>query len=250
MKSRNSKHPFLIEVGADPSYGKKIVHDAVMGSLEKITFDDEFDNVDSLEKWCRKFGKNKGITVTPKIDGLAVRLVYNNGVLVMAATRGNGMIGQDVTDNIKHIESIPNTIKYKNYVEIRGEIYMKKSVFHMIRDKMIANGEDAPANPRNMASGSLNQKDPYGTAERPLHFFAYDVRGIKNWADYEIDAVESFSVLIPELDYVQTKLLETPNKETLKSFIQKWNDNRPILNYQIDGLVFSANDFKTQRDYG
>jgi DNA ligase (NAD+) len=248
LKSRDPEHPVLAEVGADPSYGKKVAHDDIMGSLEKITYDDDEGNLTELLEWCDRYGHEDGITVTPKIDGLAVRIVYSDGKLVLAATRGNGEIGQDVTDNVKAIESIPNTIVLKQYVEIRGEIYMKKSTFDTLRADMIAHGEDAPANPRNMASGTLNQKDPEETAKRPLHFYAYDVRGIDDWALTEIGSAGHFKDMIPELEYVPTEYLDS--KSETKKTIKEWEEKRSELDYQIDGLVFSANSFETQKRYG
>lgn len=254
MKNRDPEHEVLAEVGADPSYGKKIAHDNLMGSLDKITFDDEDDNITELVEWASKYGNVSGCTLSPKIDGLAVRLVYNDGKLILAATRGNGTIGQDVTDNVRQISSVPNEIEYKGYVEIRGEIYMKKSVFKDLREKMIAAGEKAPANPRNMASGTLNQKDPKETGKRPLHFFAYDVREIDSWADTEMEAVKKFEELLPEFNYVPTEFVDISDSKSVELALQaaicNWDEGRTELDYQIDGLVFSANDIATQKKHG
>jgi len=255
MKSRNPEHAVLAEVGADPSYGKKIAHDEVMGSLEKVTYDnEEEDTIDGLIEWCHKYRRPAGISATPKIDGLAVRLVYNDGKFVQAATRGNGMIGQDVTDNVLQIISIPNTIAHKGYVEIRGEIYMKKSVFKKYRQEMIDAGEKKiPANPRNMASGTLLQKDSTKTATIPLHFYAYDVRGLdEDWAATESEAAKKIGSIIPEISYVPTTHFENADfvDVAIFKFIQDSEKNRDSLDYQIDGLVFSANSFEIQKKYG
>jgi len=248
MKSRNPEHPVLAEVGADPSYGKKVAHDEIMGSLDKVSYDNEEDDtIEELNTWIDTYGPV--VTVTPKIDGLAVRLVYDKGRLVQAATRGNGSIGQDVTDNVLIIKSIPSEIEYDDYVEIRGEIYMKKSVFKTYRQEMIDTGERVPANPRNAASGILNQKDPKKTARCPLHFFAYDVRGLEEgWAETEIDASTAFNDLIPEIDYVPTDLIKISKGRMVA--IKKWESDRETIDYMIDGLVFSANEFSVQKKHG
>jgi DNA ligase (NAD+) len=248
MKARDSEHPVLAEVGADPSYGKKIAHDEVMGSLDKVTYDSEDeDTIRELEKWIETYGPV--VTVTPKIDGLAVRLVYSEGKLIQAATRGNGAIGQDVTDNVREIVSIPNEIEFDDYVEIRGEIYMKKSDFRDFRQAMIDAGEKKiPANPRNAASGILNQKDPKKSARVPLYFFAYDVRGIDGWAETEIDASVAFNDLIEEIEYVPTDLVKAPRGRMIA--VKKWEDARDTIDYQIDGIVFSANEFEVQKRHG
>jgi len=248
MKSRNPEHAVLAEVGADPSYGKKVAHDDVMGSLDKVSYDNEDeDTIEELTEWANTYGPV--VTVTPKIDGLAVKLIYDKGRLIQAATRGNGSIGQDVTDNVFEIRSIPSEIEYDDYVEIRGEIYMKKSVFTTYRQEMIDAGDRVPANPRNAASGILNQKDPKKTARCPLHFFAYDVRGLEEgWAETEIDASTAFNDLIPEIDYVPTELIKITRG--LIVAIKNWESERRAIDYMIDGLVFSSNEFSVQKKYG
>ena len=117
-----------------------------------------------------------------KIDGLAVSLIYENGVLVRAVTRGDGKVGEDVTQNVKTIESIPLNLYSSNHpiiqsstIEIRGEIFMKKSVFNELNTKYKEEGKPLLANPRNAAAGSIRQLDSKLTASRKLSFIAYDV---------------------------------------------------------------------------
>lgn len=248
MKSLDPEHPVLSEVGADPSYGKKVSHDSLMGSLEKVTYDEdsEEDSISDLTRWMEKFDSD--FIVTPKIDGLAVRIVYSEGKLVLAATRGNGLIGQDVTDNVREIVSIPDVIEYKEYVEFRGEIYMKKSVFNKLKNDMIEKGEDKiPANPRNMASGALNQKDPKETGKHNLNFFVYNLRTLESMGETEEEIFMNFNKYFPEFDYVPTQYLNI--LDTLDT-IHTFEKSRNSVDYQIDGLVISVNSLETQKKYG
>jgi DNA ligase (NAD+) len=175
LKRIDPDNAVLKEVGATLSYGRKVKHSSLMGSLDK-----EISAAD-VETWYEKYSQNtkgyNGIVVTPKIDGLAVRLNYKDGVLVEAATRGNGTEGQDVTDNIKAISSISKQIPTLHGldVEVRGEIYMKRSVFYDLLSEAGLAGGRALANPRNAASGSLMAKDPKVTASRSLSLLVYDV---------------------------------------------------------------------------
>jgi DNA ligase (NAD+) len=241
LKEINPNHSVLLDVGASPSYGEKVKHSSIMGSLNKIHYVKGEDPYQEIKDWSKKFRSN--IFFSPKIDGLAVRLEYNNGKLIMAATRGNGIIGQNVTDNVKYIKSIPNEIAYKKHVEIRGEIYMKKSVFKEVSQKMIENGEKAPANPRNMAAGTINQKDPKETAKKPLDFFAYDVIGNDFWGETEIEKRTKFEERIPNIDFVDILDFDS-------YYVKVWFSNRDMLEYQIDGLVFFVNDLSEQKKLG
>jgi len=253
LKALNPDHPVLAEVGADPTYGKKIKHPEVMGSLNKATYDEK-GTLRELTKWMKSC-KTTHFTVSPKIDGLAVRLVYENGNLVLAATRGNGKVGQDITDNVKEIESIPNTIAYTDStIELRGEIYMRKSAFKEFQKIEIAKGKKPPANPRNAASGAVNQKDPKITGTRPLEFFCYSVSpkdafvteiGMHDWVVHNL----------PGIMFVNTTPIEIPDygKEAAKLLaveIETWEEVRDDIDYCIDGLVFSVKNMKQQNDMG
>ena len=251
MKDVGPDHEVLSEVGADPTYGKKVTHPALMGSLDKATYDeDEIYGISELIAWVVKVAAKGIVICVPKIDGLAVRLVYKKGKLILAATRGNGTVGQDVTDNVKNIESIPNEIPDFSG-ELRGEIYMKKSDFKALRDKMIEDGKKVPANPRNMASGTLNQKDPKKTARHPLYFFCYDIT---------LDNGESFSSedykweytnkRLPGIEFVDLTILNNTRKESLLEQINRWEKDRDSLDYNIDGLVFLINDVALMDELG
>jgi DNA ligase (NAD+) len=232
LEKLDPNNPTLKKVGSDPSYGKKVKHPEVMGSLNKV------NSIEDFMKWYSNY-EDYPIILTPKIDGCAVRLIYEKGKFVQGVSRGNGEIGQDVTDNIKNTK-IPKKLLLKESVEVRGEIYIKKSDFNKhATDK---------ANPRNAASGNLNQKDPNKTLQIPMYFFCY---GIQNKSMEESD----------RLYYAEEKLgfnvvgMETfpPNtkRETFEKSIEKWeNEIRQKLDYEIDGLVFSIDNNEIQNEVG
>ena len=220
-------------VGA-PSYGKKVTHSQRMGSLDKDTDPAKISN------WAVKYTTGK-LVLTPKIDGLAVTLKYENGKLIAAATRGDGLIGQDVFDNVKFIDSIPKTIKYKIPIEVRGEILMYKSVFN----KHIESGVDGLANPRNAASGSLMAKDPQITKDRKLSFICYDV--IHPGFETEMQKLTWIKDILPEFTCIQFQEIEVFEFNDLQV---KWSAMRSSLDYEIDGMVVALNSIRDQEEAG
>ena len=222
-------------IGA-PSYGNKVTHSQRMGSLDKDT------DINKIIEWANKYTKGV-LVVTPKIDGLAITLHYNDGKLVSAATRGDGLVGQNVLDNVRVIDSISKTISYKFPIEIRGEILMYRSTFKAL----IEAGVKDLANPRNAASGSLMAKDPQITKDRNLSFLCYDVLGPKL----------KFSSEEAKLDWIEKALSEfsrvaahTMNLNEIETVVKYWEHNRPTLNYDIDGLVFALNNITDQEEAG
>ena len=146
---------------------EKVKHDVPMGSLTDVF------SFDELEAFYNKNGK-MDYSVEPKIDGLSVSLVYDNGQLMRGATRGDGLVGENVTENIRTIMSIPLTIDYKGHLEVRGEVYMPREAFFKINEGR--NEKDQFANPRNAAAGSLRQLDSKITAQRKLDIFFFNVQ--------------------------------------------------------------------------
>ena len=136
------------------------------------------------------------VTAEPKIDGLSMSLLYEDGVLVRAATRGDGAQGEDVTANIRTLKDVPEKLKGKNHparIEIRGEVYMTMKEFEAFQAAEVAAGRKKPANPRNAAAGSVRQKDASITAGRPLRFFAYTWGFVSEpFAKTQMEAVEAF----------------------------------------------------------
>jgi DNA ligase (NAD+) len=220
-------------IGA-PSYGKKLTHSQRMGSLEKDT------SVDKIIEWAKKYTKGN-VVVTPKIDGLAVRLNYANGLLIEAATRGDGLIGQDVLDNVKMIDSIPKTIRYKLPVEVRGEILMLRSVFN----KHVELGVDDFANPRNAASGSLMAKDPQLTKDRNLSFICYDA--IHSGFTSEAQKLSWIKDVLSEFSCIDFQEINVNNFGDVAT---RCEAARPLLDYDIDGLVIALNSILDQEEAG
>ncbi len=174
-----------------------------------------------------------------KIDGLAVELIYENGVLNMGSTRGDGNVGEDITQNLKTINSIPLSIESKEEVIVRGEVFLTKKEFEKINELQRKKGLPVYANPRNIAAGSVRQLDPKITASRHLDFFAYDL--IDNFE--KITTHEQKHKILKELGFKINK----NNKycKTLKEifeFHSYWQKNREKLDYEIDGIVVLAND--------
>src|SRR5215210_8928287 len=168
-------------VGATPSDRfRKVEHPAPMGSLEKVTTDE------GLLKWADDIRKRLdsdepvAYVIEPKIDGSAVSLVYESGALVRGATRGDGFTGEDVTQNLRTIKSIPLRMRLAGeqaplQLEVRGEVYLPISAFNRLNERLAAEGKKTAPNPRNAAAGSLRQLNPQITAERDLSIWTYGV---------------------------------------------------------------------------
>ena len=240
LTSLDPDNEILKAVGAI-AHGTKVKHNTVMGSLSKVKTQDD------LEKWTSGGGSASKFSVTPKIDGMAIRLNYYKGKLVQAATRGDGAKGTDVTENVKLIASIPNETDQGFSGEIRGEVYMKKSVFKELNEQ----GFDL-TNTRNAASGSVMQKDPRETAKRRLDFFAYDI--IYD-ADCEtkqtfIHEAEKFWALsaLSGFEVVPARALDL---DKVDAYLYDWEHNkREQLDYNIDGMVLGYSLLETQEDAG
>lgn len=184
-----------------------------------------------------------------KIDGLAISLIYENGLLKTGATRGNGTIGEDITENLKTVHSIPLSLSQPISIEARGECYMPKKSFANLNKLRAENGDELFANPRNAAAGSLRQLDPKIAASRNLATFIYSMGG--NGEDY---GLESHS---DTLDYMEELGFETNKErrncqsiEEVLNYIEEWTEKRPSLTYEIDGIVIKVNRFDQQQELG
>jgi len=224
---------------------KKIQHEGRMTSLN-----DAFDEED-FRDWFKRlenfFGAkiNSGFYCDLKMDGLAVELVYENGFLKTGSTRGDGKVGEDITENVKTIESIPLKLRgdYPARLVIRGEIFVTKKEFERVNKNNEKRGEKAFANPRNMAAGTLRQLDPKTTASRKLSFFSYGIygEGSEHWRKYpshkaEYESLLSYGVPVnPE-----GKVVRSP--EEVENFKKQIEKKRERLPYEIDGIVVTVND--------
>jgi DNA ligase (NAD+) len=187
-----------------------------------------------------------------KFDGLAISLRYDDGHLAVAATRGDGEVGEDVTRNIHTIRAIPRrlrTDKPPRALEIRGEVYMSRKDFERLNERQIAAGQKAFINPRNTAAGAVRQLDPAMTAQRPLLFFAYGIGEFNGWplpkthADL-LDAIEKFGVPVNRDRRV------CRGAQALMAFYEDVQKRRATLPFEIDGVVYKVNSLALQRELG
>ena len=242
------------KVGAAPS-GRfaKVRHAAPMLSLGNAFSDqDVADFVDRVRRFLRLDADEiPAIVAEPKIDGLSLSLRYEHGELVRAATRGDGLEGEDVTANARTINDIPNTLKGRNApaaCEIRGEVYMLKQDFLALNKKQAEANDAVFANPRNSAAGSLRQKDVSITASRPLKFFAY---GWGEMSDPPADTQYGMLAWMDKVGFVVNPLTELcRNIDEVLAFYRKIGDERASLGYDIDGVVYKIDRLDWQERLG
>ena len=181
-----------------------------------------------------------------KIDGLAISINYEDGKLISAATRGDGTVGEEVTDNIKTIFSIPKVLKDNKTFEVRGEVYLPKKSFNILNEERKENNEVLFANPRNAAAGSLRQLDSKITAQRRLSAFIYSVVG-DNTIESQLQALKTAEEY--ELP-VNNNYKLCKNIDEVINYIEYWDLNRKNLPYEIDGIVIKVNSYSLQEEIG
>lgn len=233
-------------VGGKPLEGfERVAHRTPMRSLGNVFSKAELAAFDSRVK--NGLGTDAPVTyvVEHKIDGLAMNLTYENGVLVSGVTRGDGREGEDVTTNIKTIRSVPlvlrsDAVEVPSVLEVRGEVYMPKDAFHALNRKREAEGEPLFANPRNAAAGSLRQLDPRITAERSLDAIWYAV-GVTEGA--ELKTHQEMLAFLAKLGFKISPVHESfDNIDALFDYAVSWQDKRDALEYAIDGIVIKVDD--------
>ena len=218
--------------------------------LSRMWSQEDVFNTQELEDWIKralKVNTNLEFFCQPKFDGASLNIIYENGVLKQAITRGDGSIGEDVTNNVKTIHSIPLEIKEKSLIEIRGEIVIKKADFEKINQERLINNEQVFANPRNSAAGSLRQLDPKITAKRKLFF---NVWGI---GQNSLEFKKSSEVM----DYIYSLGFVKPPMQTITSSVEGIEDLyhkiiglRDEIEMMLDGMVVKINDIETQDELG
>ena len=232
--------------GASLDKFEKVTHEKPM-----LSFDDIFneDEIMAFDERIRKTITNPEYTVEPKMDGLSGSLIYKNGVLVRAATRGDGVTGEDITLNVKTIKTVPLRLTKNIDIEVRGEIYMSKASFAKANLEREKNGENLFANPRNAAAGSVRQLDSKITAKRNLDFMAYF---IPNPEDYGIKTQADSLAYLKELGFVTNYKLNTvaKNVDEIIKDIEKLASIRKDLPYAIDGVVIKVNSLKDEEVLG
>ncbi|MBQ9011197.1 MAG: NAD-dependent DNA ligase LigA, partial [Bacilli bacterium] len=219
---------------------EKVTHEIPMLSLGNVFNESE---IIAFDERVRKVVPDPKYVAELKIDGLSVSLVYRAGKLVRAATRGDGVTGEDITHNARTIKSIPLTINKPIDIEVRGEIYMSKASFNKLNE----NGENF-ANPRNAAAGSVRQLDSKVAAKRGLDCFIYHLPDPEDYGIYtHYDALK----FMKELGFVtnpNNKKINDLNE--LIEYIDYWTENRPNLPYEIDGIVIKVNEIADQQKLG
>ncbi|EMS5314151.1 NAD-dependent DNA ligase LigA [Neisseria gonorrhoeae] len=249
-------------VGGEPLAGfAKVRHEVPMLSLTNaFSPQDENGVFDHAEMYAFDQrvrdgldGGNPEYVIEPKFDGLAISLLYRDGVLVQAATRGDGTTGEDVTRNVKTVSNIPLRLHGENVpelIEVRGEVLMLKADFAALNQRQTENGQKPFANPRNAAAGSLRQLDSRITAQRKLHFFPYSIA--RQQGGFEAEEH------IQELAYFQELGFSLPNGNfgcfknigEVLAFYEHMQQKRPELPYEIDGMVVKVNSLAQQRELG
>jgi DNA ligase (NAD+) len=228
---------------------KKVTHLKPMLSLDNAF---KSEDVGAFLVRCKKLLHKETLDfmAEPKIDGLSASLTYEDGILVRAGTRGNGEVGEDITENVKTISSIPHQLKGSHFskkMEVRGEIYLPKKAFLTLNETREKEGLSLFANPRNAAAGSVRQLDVRITASRPLHFFAYAIISETEVAPTQ----ETLLSLLKTWGFDVNPLIEKcRNEKDLLSFYEKINEIRASLDYDIDGVVYKINSFKDQETLG
>jgi DNA ligase (NAD+) len=262
LERLEDEHPELVSpdsptqrVGAPPAAGfRKVQHLTPMGSLEKVTTEE------TLLKWADDVRKRLdsdepvAYVTEPKIDGSAVSLVYEHGVLVRGATRGDGTRGEDVTTNLRTIKSIPLRMRSPDgeaapaLVEVRGEVYFPISAFNRLNERLTAEGKKTAPNPRNAAAGSLRQLNPQITAERELSIWVY---GIGHRVGVEFETQWEVLRWLRERGFranpfaARHESLEAVAKEC-----EEWERKRFELDYEIDGIVVKVDSLDQQSRLG
>ena len=232
----------------------KVRHRVPMLSLSNTYNISEIEDFDKrikkiiLSENTKDHSKELEYILELKLDGLSISLIYENGMLIQAVTRGDGQIGEDVTENIMEITTIPKKLKKNVSLEVRGEIILPISSFNRINQEREDDGEDVFANPRNAASGTIRQLDKTIVAERGLDCYLYYLVNAENYGiNTHLESIE----YIEKLGFKTTKIFEkyTDFKELEKS-IDKWHNDRKKLDYETDGLVIKVNNFALYETLG
>lgn len=224
---------------------KKVSHEIPMMSLGDIFSEDEIFEFDQRIK---KTIPNPTYVCELKIDGLSVSLLYENGKLIRGATRGNGIIGEDITHNVETIKSIPLVINDKRKIEVRGEIYMPKKSFNKLNQERKEKGESLFANPRNAAAGSVRQLDSKIAAKRNLSTFIYH---LPSSDDFNIKYHHESLSFMKELGFVVNPNIKiADNVNEVINYVKEWTEKRKSLPYEIDGIVIKVDKIEDQKKLG
>ncbi|USD31842.1 MULTISPECIES: NAD-dependent DNA ligase LigA [Vibrio] len=255
-----AEHPELItldspsqRVGGQPLSGfESVTHEIPMLSLDNAFDDSELDSFHKRMTVRAPSADFSAFCCEPKLDGLAVSLLYENGVLVRAATRGDGATGENITENVRTIKSIPLKLSGQGWpqrIEVRGEVFMPKAGFDKLNQQALKKGEKVFVNPRNAAAGSLRQLDSRITATRPLSFYAYSV-GVVEGATLSKSHYERFLQLKGWGMPMCPETRRVSNLDEVKAYYHDILTRRDALSYEIDGVVIKVDDIVLQEQLG
>ncbi len=230
----------------------QVTHELAMLSLDKVSNEKGLEDFESRIKKRLKDASRLEYSCEPKVDGVAVSLLYNDGILERAATRGDGVTGEDITHNVRTIQSIPlrlGGVKQANRIEVRGEIFLGKQGFERLNARAAAAGSKIFVNPRNTVAGAIRQLDPKNTARIPLQMYCYSV-GIVEGIELPTKLSEIFDTLsgwgLPVNPDRSTQVGIAECLQYCLNLLEKRNS----LAYEIDGAVIKVNDLSTQQSLG
>lgn len=268
LKKLEDKYPELLSPSSPTQRVAKSLNDefeTVAHTIPMLSLDNSYNATDlyDFDKRVKDLAKQSAVTyaVEPKYDGASIALIYENDILVRAATRGNGTYGDDITNNAKVMRSIPLQANFSKFgikkVELRGEVVIEKSVFEQLNIHRAEEGKDTFQNARNTASGGLRMKDPKLVAQRGLEAFIYQVGYVETnegntlqlgnvTSHFEsIDLLGDLGFKVPT---VEKGIFDS--MDGVISFTQQWEQKRDSYNYEIDGLVVKVNDYDLQQAIG
>lgn len=220
---------------------EKVTHSVPMNSLSDVF---EYSEIKDFVDRMSGIVENPAFSVEPKIDGLSVALTYENGILTNGATRGDGTVGEDVTQNIKTINSIPLSIEKELSFCLRGEVYMPRKVFYALNEEREQKGQQLLANPRNAAAGSLRQLDPKVCADRKLDIFIFNLQSGDIYGDGHVPTSHTNTLdTVRDLGFTVLKdRVLAHSYEEIIEHIEKLGSMRDSLSYDIDGVVIKIDD--------
>ncbi|MFE1245811.1 NAD-dependent DNA ligase LigA [Fictibacillus sp. NPDC058756] len=232
--------------GAILDFFEKVEHTVPMLSLGNAFNDQDLRDFDRRVR--DGVGDNVSYVAELKIDGLAVSLLYEDGRFVRGATRGDGTIGEDITNNLKTIRSIPFKLKDPVMLEVRGEAFMPKKSFQKLNAHREEEGQELFANPRNAAAGSLRQLDPKIAASRNLDIFLY---GVGKLEGHSVDSHDDSLTYLSHLGFkTNPEWKKCDNIDEVIEYVNGWQEKRPDLPYEIDGIVIKVNSLYQQEELG
>ncbi len=271
LQSLEAEHPDAIsndsptqKVGAEPLASfSQVTHERSMLSLDNAMNQNELIDFERKVRARLKTGSDLDLSQTleyacePKLDGLAVSLLYENGQLTQAATRGDGTTGENITLNVRTIKNVPLSLRgslansdYPERIEVRGEIYIPKAGFEKLNQAARANGAKVFANPRNAAAGSLRQLDSRITAQRPLEFCAYSIGVVSD----EFELPKTHSEILNCIKHwglkINSDMAVVQGIDACVAYFTQMGEKRDALDYDIDGIVFKINDLGLQERLG